>query len=135
MMNVLGLLVFVVMVVGIWASYRLFMRGETHKERVAKLLPPGFKADIAHRKGDTYVGYEKNNDRIVLIDWPHGQALSPKDIRSIEPVQETMVGLVTHYWLAIDVPDPAFPRYRIWFQFRRGPRDRWLDRLAEIRKN
>jgi hypothetical protein len=46
-------------------------------------------------------------------------------------VQETMLG-ITHHWIAVDISDPLFPRYRIWFQFRRIKRDRWLARLAEI---
>ena len=132
-MNVLGAIVFVGMVVAIWFSYRLFMRGDTHKERVATLLPPGFKPDISHRKGDTYVGYEKGKDRLVLVDWPHGKVLSPTEVRALKPVHERTLG-ITHYWLAVDVPDPAFPRYRIWFQFRRASRDVWLSRLAEICK-
>jgi hypothetical protein len=132
-MNVLGAIIFVGMVVAIWFSYRLFMRGDTHQERVARLLPPGFKPDISYRKGDTYVGYEKEKDRLVLVDWPHAKTLSANDVRALEPVHETML-LVTHYWLAVDVPDPSFSRYRIWFQFRRAPRDAWLNRLAEICK-
>ncbi len=133
-MNALGLIVFGGMVAAIWFSYRLFMRGDTPKERVAALLPPGFKPDISYRKGDTYIGYEKDKDRLVLVDWPHGKVLSPTDVRALEPVHEKMLG-VKHYWLAVDVHDPAFPRYRIWFQFRRAPRDVWLSRLAEICKN
>lgn len=131
MMNLLALLAFLGMVVVIWLSYRLFMRGDTPKERVATLLPPGFKPDLFHRKGDTYVGYEKEKDRLVLIDWPRCEVLSAKDIRSLEPIRESMLG-VTHYWLAVEVPDPAFPRYRIWFQFRRALRDQWRGRLEEI---
>jgi hypothetical protein len=41
---------------------------------------------------------------------------------------------ITHHWIAVDISDPLFPRYRIWFQFRRTKRDRWLARLAEICK-
>jgi hypothetical protein len=133
-MNVLGLVVFVGMVVAIWLSYRLFVRGDTPKERVSALMPPGFNADVSYRKGDTYVGYEKEKDRLVLVDWPHAKVLSPADVRALEPLQESTLG-VTHYWIGVDVPDPAFPQYRIWFQFRRAPRDMWLSRLAEICKN
>ena len=33
----------VTFIVGIWFSYALFMRGDTYEEKVARLLPPGFK--------------------------------------------------------------------------------------------
>ena len=131
--NLFGVLVFVVSTIGIWFSYRLFMRGDTYEEKVARLLPPGFKPDVFHMKGDTYVGYEKGNDRLVLVDWPHGKVLSPSEVVSLEPVHESTLG-VTHHWVAVNVPDPAFPRYRIWFQFRRAKRDEWLGQLAQICK-
>jgi hypothetical protein len=54
--NVLAVLVFAGLTVVIWLSYRLFMRGNTAKERVAALLPSDFKPDLFHRKGDTYCG-------------------------------------------------------------------------------
>src|SRR3954447_18749272 len=129
----IGLILFAGVVIGVLASYRLFMRGNTPRERVAGFLPAGFAPNASHRKGDTYVGYEDATRRLVLVDWPHGQILRPQDIQSLQPVQETMLG-ITHFWIAIGVsdPDPAFPRYRIWFQFRRGLRDAWLARLATI---
>ena len=40
--------IFVVFIVGIWFSYRLFMRGNTDEEKVAALLPSGFKPDLFH---------------------------------------------------------------------------------------
>ena len=133
-MNLLGLTIFVVLIGGIWVSYRFFMRGDTGKERVAKLLPPAFKPDVFHRKGDTYVGYEGATKRLVLIDWPHCKVLMPTEIRAVTPVSESMLG-VTHHWLAVDVPgNPMFSQYRIWFQFRRAPRDLWRDRLAKLSK-
>jgi hypothetical protein len=109
------------------------MRGDTAEEKVAALLPSGFKPDLYYRKGDTYVGYEKEKDRLVLVDWPHAKVLSPKQVQSLEPVHESMLG-VTHHWIGINVPDPEFPRFRIWFQFRRANRDLWLGQLAEICK-
>ena len=133
MNSILGVLIFVVTVVGIWFSYRLFMRGNTYEEKVAALLPSDFKPDLFHRKGDTYVGYEKGKNRLVLVDWPHGKVLSPKEVLSLEPVHETMLG-ITHHWVAVNVPDPDFSSYRIWFQFRRAKRDVWLGQLAEICK-
>ena len=131
METLFAVLTFVVFIVGIWFSYRLFMRGDTAQEKVARLLPPGFKPDLFHRKGDTYVGHEKTTNRLALVDWPHGKALAASDIVSLEPVQESTLG-ITHYWVAVNVPDPAFRSYRIWFQFRRAKRDEWLARLKEI---
>ena len=127
----IGFLVFVGFTIGIWLSYRLFMRGDTAAEKVAALLPPDFKPDLFHRKGDTYVGYDKGKNHLALVDWPHGKALSPKEVLLVEPVEESMLG-VTHHWVAVNVPDSSFSRYRIWFQFRRAKRDEWLSRLEEI---
>jgi len=131
MQSVVAVLIFAVMTVGIWFSYRLFMRGDTYEEKVARLLPAGFKPDVFHRKGDTYVGYEKANDRLVLVDWPHGKAISAREVVSLAPVHESTLG-ITHYWVAVNVADAAFPSYRIWFQFRRAKRDEWLGQLAQI---
>ena len=109
------------------------MRGHTAEEKVAALFPSNFKPDLFHRKGDTYVGYEKEQDRLVLIDWPHAKVLSPREVVSLEPVHESTLG-ITHHWVAVDVPDSAFPRYRIWFQFSRAKRDAMLGQLAQICK-
>ena len=133
----MGTLMEVVVFVGftfvIWFSYRLFMRGDTAKEKVAALLPSDFKPDLFHRKGDTYVGYEKENNRLVLVDWPHAKVLRPEDVRSLEPVHESMLG-ITHHWLAVGVPGPDFSPFKIWFQFRRTKCEAWHGRLAEICK-
>ena len=129
--TLIGVGIFVVFIVGIWFSYRLFMRGDTYHEKVARLLPPGFKPDVFHMKGDTYVGYEKGSDKLVVVDWPHAKALSPAEVVSLEAVQESTLG-VTHHWVAVKVRDPAFADYRIWFQFRRAKRDAWLGQLAQI---
>ena len=120
--TIIGILIFAGFAIGIWFSYRLFMRGDTAEEKVAALLPRDFKADLWHRKGDTYVGYEKEKNRLVLVDWPHAKVLSPEDVLSVEPVHESMLG-VTHHWLQVSVPDQDFSRFRIWFQFRRAKRD------------
>ena len=130
-MGTVGILIFVGFTIGIWFSYRLFMRGDTAEEKVAALLPSDFKPALSHMKGDTFVGYEKEKNRLVLVDWPHAKVLSPKEVLSLEPVQESMLG-ITHNWIAVDVPDPKFSRYRIWFQFRRAKRDEWLGKLKEI---
>ena len=111
----------------------LIHEGETAKEKVAALLPPDFKPDLFHRKGDTYVGYEKGTNRLVLVDWPHAKVLSPDDVLSLEPIHESMLG-VTHHWLAVTVPESEFARFRIWFQFRRAKCDAWHSRLVEICK-
>jgi len=126
----IGILIFAGFTIGIWFSYRLFMRGDTAEEKIAALLPPGFKPDLCHQKGDTYVGYEKGKNTLVLVDWPHAKVLAPKEVLSLEPVHESMLG-ITHHWVAVNVPDKEFPRYRIWFQFRRAKRDVWLGQLAE----
>lgn len=131
--TIIGILIFVGFTVGIWFSYRLFMRGNTAEEKVAALLPPDFKPDLFHRKGDTYVGYEKEKNRLVLVDWPHAKVLSPKEVLSVKPVHESMLG-ITHHWVAVNVPDPVFSQYKIWFQFRPAKRDAWLGQLAEICK-
>jgi len=133
MQSLLGILLFGGFTVGIWLSYRLFMRGYTAEEKVAALLPPDFKPDFSYRKGDTYVGYEKGTNRLVLVDWPHAKVLAPEDVQSLEPIQESSLG-VKHHWLAVNVPDPSFRQYRIWFQFRPANRQAWHVRLAELCK-
>lgn len=105
-------------------SYRESLRA---RQSTVALLPSDFKLDFFHRKSDTYVGYEKKNNR------PRAKVLSPKDVRSLEPVHESMLD-ITHHWLSVDVQDPDFSQYRIWFQFRRAKRDVWHGRLAEICK-
>jgi hypothetical protein len=129
--TLVGIMIFVVFIIGIWFSYRLFMRGDTAHEKVASLLPRDFKPDLFHRMGDTYVGYEKGNNRLVLVDWPHAKVLAANEVLTVTPVHESTLG-VTHHWVAVDVPDAAFPRYRIWFQFRRAKRDQWLGELSRI---
>ena len=123
--------IFVAFTVGIWFSYRLFMRGDTAQEKVASLLPKDFKPDLSYRLGDTFVGYEKASNRLVVVDWPHAKVLAPSEVVSLEPVHESTLG-ITHHWVAVNVRDAAFPRYRIWFQFRRGRRDEWLGKLAAL---
>jgi hypothetical protein len=129
--KIIGLGIFIVFIVGIWFSYRLFMRGDTYAEKVASLLPAGFKPDVSHRLGDTYMGYEKATNRLVLVDWPHVKVLAPSEVLGVKPVHESTGGL-THHWVAVDVPDAGFAQYRIWFQFRRAKRDAWLGQLAGI---
>ena len=129
--TIFGILTFIVFSVGNWFSYAMFMRGNTDAEKVAALLPTDFKPDLSYRKGDTYVGYERQNDRLVVIDCPHAKVLSAKEVVSLEPESKSMLG-ITHHWVAISVKDAAFSRYRIWFQFRHAKRDEWLGKLASI---
>src|SRR5258706_12245512 len=86
MSSAVGIGIFAVFIVGIWFSYRLFMRGDTAEEKVAALLPPGFKPDLFHRMGDTYVGYEKGMNLLVLGDCRHSKVLSPNRVVSLAPV-------------------------------------------------
>lgn len=125
--------IFAAFVVGIWFSFRLFMRGDTAAERVAALLPADFKPDLSYRKGDTYIGYERANNRLVLVDCPHAKVLAPADVRSLEHVRESTLG-IAHHWLAVEVPDPKFSKYRIWFQFRPAKLKEWRGRMGEICK-
>ena len=123
--------IFAAFVVGIGIAFRLFMRGDTAAERVAALLPADFKPDLSYRKGDTYIGYERTGNRLVLVDWPHAKVLAPQDVRALDPVRESVLG-ITHHWLAVEVSDPKFSKYRIWFQFRPGRLREWQGRMAEI---
>ena len=129
--TLVGTGIFAVFIIGIWFSYRLFMRGDTYKERVAKLLPRDYKPDIFHRQGDTYVGYEKATGKLAIVDWPHGRIMPANEVVSVEAVEETTLG-ITHHWVAVTVAEASFPVYRIWFQFRRAKRDEWLAQLARI---
>ena len=99
MSTLVGIAIFAVFIIGIWFSYRLFMRGDTYEEKVARLLPPGFKPDLFHRKGDTYVGYARGSDQLVLVDWPHAKVVSAKEVVSLVPVHESTLG-ITHHWVA-----------------------------------
>ena len=115
------------LIVGIWFTYRLFMRGDTNAERVASRLPPDFKADWSWRHGDTYAGYDKARDRLALVDFPNGVVVPASEVQSLEPVNESTLGLV-HRWIVVTVPrQPA--QYRIWFGFSAAKRDEFLARL------
>ncbi|HEX3097041.1 MAG TPA: hypothetical protein VHQ02_04945 [Usitatibacter sp.] len=59
----IGVGIFVVFIAGLWFSYRLFMRGDTYAEKLASLLPKGFRPEFSYRTGDTYMGYEKATNR------------------------------------------------------------------------
>ena len=116
-------------VVGIWLSYRAFMRGDTNHERVQSRLPADFKPDWSYRRGDTYVGYEAANDRIAIVDYPRGAALKPREIKSIEPWDQSMVGIV-HRWVVVNVPES--PALRIWFGLSSSKRDEMLAKLKGL---
>jgi hypothetical protein len=128
--TILLILVFAGFFIGIWFSYRLFMRGDTNPERVASRLPPDFKPDWSWRMGDTYVGYESATQRLALVDYPPGAVVGLDEVLSVEPVDESMLGLV-HRWIVVTVPrEPA--QYRIWFRFSSAKRSEILARLAAL---
>ncbi len=116
--------------VGIWASYRLFMRGDTNAERVASRLPRDFKPDWLWRMGDTYVGYESATRRLALVDYPHGTVVTPDEVKAVESVDETMLGL-THRWIVVTVAREP-PQYRVWSRFSSAKRAEILARLAAL---
>jgi hypothetical protein len=116
--------------VGIWFSYRLFMRGDTNAERVAKHLPPEFKPEWSFRHGDTYVGYESASGRLAVVDYPYGTVVRPNEVTSIEPVDESTLGIV-HRWLTFNIPSSP-RRLRVWFGLSSSKRDATLARLRGI---
>jgi hypothetical protein len=125
--------IFVGLVVSIWVSYIFFMRGSTDKEKVAALLPKEFKPDWQYRGGDTYVGYEGATGRLALVDWPIAKTVTVGEVRSIEPVDQSIVGL-KHRWIVIGVDDPKNPSYRVWFRFNAGARDQWLSKVRAVKE-
>jgi hypothetical protein len=126
-------IVFGGMIVSIWLSYIFFMRGNTDKEKVARLLPQPFKPDWEYRGGDTYAGYEGGNRRLALVDWPIATAVTLDKVRSIEPVNESIAGL-KHRWIVVTVDDAKNPRYRVWFRFNAHARDQWLSKLRALKE-
>jgi hypothetical protein len=122
--------IFVAVVIGIVMSYRLFMRGDTNGERVASRLPKAFKAEWSWRRGDTYVGYDGSSRKLAIVDYPHSVLVDPRDVRSIEPLDES-VAWVMHRWLVVYVPSPP-GKLRVWFGLSRGERDACLARLKAL---
>lgn len=55
MSNVLVVLLFAVLVAGILFSFQLFMRGDTAKERIARLMPSDFKPDLLSARSNPYM--------------------------------------------------------------------------------
>jgi len=131
--TLLILVVFSGITIGVWLSYRFFMHGSTDAEKVAKLLPAGFKPDWEFRFGDTYVGFEGANNRLVLVDWPHAKVATPQEVRSVEKMDESICGL-RHRWVIIHVDDPKTPHYRVWFRFSSTARDEWYAKLLALKK-
>jgi hypothetical protein len=128
--TLLGVLIFGGFLIGIWLSYRLFMRGDTNEERVASRLPKDFKADWSWRCGDTYVGYEPSSGRLAIVDYPHGTVVNARDVVAIEPSDEGALGIV-HRWLVVSVRGTS-TRFRLWFKLSSARRDSTLARLKEI---
>ncbi len=130
--TLLIVVVFGGMTISIWLSYKFFMRGSTDAEKVAKLLPAGFKPDWQYRFGDTYAGFEAANDRLVLVDWPHAITAAPRAIRSVEKMDESIWGL-KHRWIVVKVDDPKVPQSRLWFRFSTRARDEWYSKLLALK--
>ena len=129
--TVLLVVLFIVGVgVAIGVSYRVFMRGDSDPERVASRLPKGFKPDWSWRRGDTYVGYERAHNRIAIVDYPHSAVLQPSEVRSVEPVDESVAWIV-HRWLVLYVAAPP-GKMRVWFGLSAADRDCISKRLREV---
>jgi hypothetical protein len=115
--------------VGIWLSYRAFMRGDTNAERVASRLPTDFRPEWSYRCGDTYVGYETANDRLAIVDYPRNAVVKPREIQSIESWDQSMMGIV-HRWVVVKVPQS--PNLKIWFGLSASKRDDMLAKLKGL---
>jgi hypothetical protein len=126
----LSIVVFGGFSVAIWFSYRLFMRGDTNAERVAKHLPADFKPEWSWRYGDTYVGYESASDRLAIVDYPHGTVVKPSDVESIEAYDDGELGIV-HRWIGITVSQQS-KRYRLWCGMSTSRREAVLTHLKGI---
>ena len=124
------IVVFGSVILGVWLSYRLFMRGDTNEERVASHLPRDFKPEWSVRHGDTYVGYESASGRLALVDYPYAAVVKPHEVRAIEAEDENVLGIV-HRWLVVIVPQKPL-RFRVWFGLRAGERDAAIERLKGI---
>lgn len=122
--------IFVALTVGIVFSYRLFMRGDTNAERVAKHLPADFKPEWSYRHGDTYVGYEQGSGRLAIVDYPYGAVVKPREVQSIEPYDESTMGIM-HRWLKVRVPNTN-RELRLWFGLSAAKRDAMLQKLKGI---
>ena len=118
-------------IVGIWLSYRLFMRGDTNAERVASRLPKGFKADWSWRRGDTYLGYDRGGNRLAIVDYPHAALVDPREVRSIEALDESVAWIV-HRWLVLYVIAPP-GKLRVWFGLSASDRDAVMTKLNSLR--
>lgn len=118
-------------IAGIWLSYRLFMRGDTNAERVASRLPKGFKADWSWRRGDTYVGYDRGGNRLAIVDYPHAALIDPREVRSVEALDESVAWIV-HRWLVLYVISPP-GKLRIWFGLSSSDRDAVMTKLNSLR--
>ncbi len=127
---VLGSVVFGGLIVGIFLSYRLFMRGDTNRERVASRLPKDFTPEWSWRCGDTFVGYEPSSDRLAIVDYPHASVVRPREVASVEPLDEGALG-INHRWVVVNVAR-APAGLRVWFGLSTEKRDATLARLKEL---
>ncbi len=117
------------MTVGIWFSYRLFMRGDTDVERVRGKLPADFKPEWSYRCGDTYVGYEAARDRVVVVDYPRSAVMTAADLKDLGTEDESVLGIV-HRWIVVTAADAT--KLRIWFRLSQGKRDAMLAKLKGL---
>jgi hypothetical protein len=124
------IVIFGAVTAGILFSHRLFMRGDTDGERVASRLPKGFRPEWSWRRGDTYVGYDRAVNRLAIVDYPHSVVVSPGEVRSVEPLDETIAWIV-HRWLVVYVAAPP-GKMRVWFGLSSGDRDATLKRLNNL---
>lgn len=127
---ILGAVVFGGIIIGVVLSYRLFRRGDTNGERIASRLPRDFKPEWSWRCGDTFVGYERSSDRLAIVDYPRASVVRPREVASIEPLDEGALG-INHRWLIVSIPG-APAGLRVWFGLSAEKRDVALARLKEI---
>lgn len=114
--------------VGIWFSYRLFMRGDTDAERVQMKLPADFQPEWSYRCGDTYVGYEPSRDRVVVVDYPRSAVMKAADLRNAGVEDESVMGIV-HRWIVVHADAT---KLRIWFRLSPARRDAMLAKLKGL---
>ena len=131
-MSDIGVLVVVFggVLAGLWISYRLFMRGDTDAEHVNSRLPKGFAPDWSWRRGDTYLGYDGKSRRLAIVDYPHSAIIDPREVKSIESMDEDVAWIVQR-WLVFYVP-VAPGKLRIWFGVSKVQREAMLQKLRTI---
>ena len=120
--------VFVAVIAGIVVSYGFFMRGDTDGERVASRLPKTLKPQWSWRRGDTYLGYDGKS--LAIVDYPNAIVLDPHDLKSVEPLDESVAGFV-HRWVVFYFAKPP-GKLRVWFGMSRAQRDATLAKVKSL---